>query len=177
MSAKAYTRIGKFSISDVLDHVPPFTAKLIGSVVKEYLGKLVNMESHRYYCFLHSGIACVSCGLKASFFGLETHKKQKTENFHFNLYGINEAGEEILFTKDHIIAKKNGGKNHPVNYQTMCEECNRNKGHSRHVRLEKLPNSIKIWIDGELDSEVPDNKIDIEVLKNILNSLGHWVHT
>ncbi len=48
--------------------------------------------------------------------------------WHFNLYGINENNEEILFTKDHIIPKSKGGGEHIDNFQTMCCKCNSKKG-------------------------------------------------
>ena len=45
------------------------------------------------------------------------------------MYGV-KNGEEVLFTKDHIIPKSKGGKNHISNYQTMCEPCNSEKGNN-----------------------------------------------
>ena len=45
-----------------------------------------------------------------------------------NLYAINEKGEEVLMTKDHIEPKSLGGKNSLNNYQTMCTICNCEKG-------------------------------------------------
>jgi len=84
------------------------------------------MASDRYKTFLTSGTKCVNCGLEAKYFAKERDWKQL--QYHFNLYGINENGEEIMLTKDHIIPKSKGGRNELVNYQTMCSMCNENKG-------------------------------------------------
>jgi len=45
-----------------------------------------------------------------------------------NLYAINAAGEEVLMTKDHILPRVLGGKDHIDNYQPMCQVCNSEKG-------------------------------------------------
>ena len=37
-------------------------------------------------------------------------------------------GQEVLFTKDHIVPKSKGGGNQMHNYQTMCTTCNIEKG-------------------------------------------------
>jgi rubredoxin len=92
------------------------------------------MTSQRYAVFQKS-TTCPVCGLSAQYFAIERNYKldEKTdgtyeENYHLNLYGINDDDEEILFTKDHIIAKANGGKNKLDNYVTMCTVCNWEKG-------------------------------------------------
>ena len=60
------------------------------------------------------------CGLEAKFFRHENNNVNNPNVWHFNLYGVNNLGEEVMFTKDHIIPKSKGGKNHVSNYQTMC---------------------------------------------------------
>ena len=98
--------------------------------VKTYAGKPVYMDSLRYHTFLNSGVICVGCGLKATFFGLETTQDnlEASDHFHFNLYGIDKDEDEVLFTKDHIFPKSRGGSNHISNLQTMCAVCNTKKG-------------------------------------------------
>ena len=96
-----------------------------------FLDKAIKMWSPRYKVF-HNSQTCSKCGLIGTFFAIErTHNPTSPPNprFHLNLYGINKNGQEILFTKDHIIAKANGGKNFLSNYQTMCAPCNFEKGH------------------------------------------------
>jgi thiamine kinase-like enzyme len=129
MPYKEYIRLGVFTIDEVLNNVGPFN--------REYLGKKIKMGSHRYELFKTKGVVCVECGLKGEFFALEKQKQPNLINgkelpdndkYHFNLYGYNENGEEVMLTKDHIIPKSKGGKNNLENYQTMCSVCNWNKG-------------------------------------------------
>lgn len=87
----------------------------------------VNMRSQRYQVFFKHGIDCVCCGLKGKYFWLEQNKYQQGMTYHFNLYGIDDDGNEVQLTKDHIIPKSKGGKNYVDNYQTMCDRCNMNK--------------------------------------------------
>jgi len=92
----------------------------------EIEGVQVKITSQRYSVFKKSQTCCV-CGLKASFLTVEQNHVG-VENYHINMYGVNEDGEEILFTKDHILPKSKGGKNKLDNYQTMCVKCNGEKG-------------------------------------------------
>ena len=52
----------------------------------------------------------------------------------FGLYARKD-GELILMTKDHIVPKSHGGTNASNNLQTMCEECNNNKGNKIDLGL------------------------------------------
>ena len=94
----------------------------------------IKANSQRYQVFATKGCICCKCGLKASYFALEKHKEQ--DRYHLNLYGINEQGKEVLFTKDHIIAKSKGGRNVLDNYQTMCIICNEIKGNDANTIIE-----------------------------------------
>jgi len=133
-----YIRIGTFSINEVLDFVPdPIVIKKgnqkgkerVPKTVKEYLGNLVSLASHRYQTFKKSGVSCVECGLEGKFFALERHANEVKENYkwHFNLYGYNENGDEVMLTKDHVKPKSKGGENNIDNYQTLCYNCNTKK--------------------------------------------------
>lgn len=85
----------------------------------------VKMNSLRLNTFIVSGCECVKCKLKASYFALErTGKPSGDKPYHLNLWGINENGEEILFTHDHILARCLGGEDQLHNTQTMCTICN-----------------------------------------------------
>lgn len=88
-------------------------------------GLWVNGGSHRYKTFKNKGIVCVCCGRIGEYFTLD--KFLEDSPYHFNLYGTNKDGEELLFTKDHILPKSKGGKDVLENYQTMCTECNLKK--------------------------------------------------
>jgi hypothetical protein len=87
----------------------------------------VKITSQRYAVFKKS-IVCSCCGLEGKFFAIEKNYKDPYPNYHLNLYGYDEKGKEVLITKDHIIPKSKGGKNHLSNYQTMCINCNVKKG-------------------------------------------------
>lgn len=88
-------------------------------------GHNVKLTSSRLRLFALKGTTCVACGVVGSFFVKE--RCRDTENYHLNLYAI-KNGMEILMTKDHILPKSLGGKNHIDNYQTMCTHCNNQKG-------------------------------------------------
>lgn len=115
-----------YSINEIL----PTFAVTTKRKVKKPIGNFnVKANSERLVLFSkqlneHNKIFCVSCNLEATHFKLET--SIKNESPHFNLYSSNN----ILFTKDHIIAKSKGGLNTIDNYQVMCETCNRIKGNS-----------------------------------------------
>ena len=89
-------------------------------------GNLLRMNSQRYKNFKQNGTVCTKCGLIGQYFYMERCPHDK--NYHFNLYGINAEGKEIMLTKDHIIPKSKGGMNVLNNYQCLCEHCNSNKG-------------------------------------------------
>jgi len=114
-----------YSVDQVLSEVKSYDAKE-GKRFVEFDGDMMKMESQRYRLFKRDGTICVTCKLEGTFFRKERHEHDK--QFHFNLYGINENNEEILFTKDHIIPKSKGGKNILSNYQVMCYTCNHIKG-------------------------------------------------
>lgn len=90
-----------------------------------FLGESVKIAGLRLETFKRNGITCTRCNLKANFFAVERSFRDTT--YHLNLYG-KKNGEDVLFTKDHIVAKVNGGKNKLSNTQTMCCTCNVEKG-------------------------------------------------
>lgn len=110
----------------------------------EYDGHLVKTWSQRYEVFRYN-TKCVVCGLQAAYYRLE--KPVGAKHYHFNLYGIKD-GEEVLFTKDHILPRAKGGTNTIDNYQTMCYHCNQEKAD----KLEKetgiyYTNEEKVLVD------------------------------
>lgn len=92
----------------------------------ELCGVSVKRHSQRYSLF-RKNISCVNCGITGKFFAIEKSDR-KAQHYHLNLYAINEAGEEVLMTKDHVIPESKGGKSNMGNYQTMCTICNAEKG-------------------------------------------------
>lgn len=79
--------------------------------------------------FYEKGITCIKdgCTLKGSFFALE---KWRMGDIHFDLFAIDDYGEEVLMTVDHIHPKSKGGIDHNSNYQTMCKVCNEIKSNA-----------------------------------------------
>lgn len=127
-------RVGTIDLSilpELVSGSEPFTntkGKTHLRKVKKYMlinGFNVKLSSDRYVVFKNS-LSCVNCGIIGSYFAVE--KNNDDFNYHLNLYAINENGEEVLMTKDHINPKSNGGKNRIGNYQTMCYKCNYEKG-------------------------------------------------
>ena len=140
----------KYSIDDTFAIIAPHLDpdEQYDGVTKriDFYGDKIKPNSHRYQTFYYKGCTCVSCGLKASYF--EKNKRSNDRNYHLNLYGVDENGNEVLFTKDHILPKSKGGENHITNYQPMCEICNKKKLSKMsvkdkiHTTLSK-PKSIK----------------------------------
>lgn len=123
-----YKRIGQYTLAEVLPFVE--LSNRNDKVKRDYDGHMVKMGSQRYQLFATKGVTCVECGIEGIYFGLERidNKNQNMEriSYHFNLYGLRN-GKEVLITKDHIVPKSKGGKNHLINYQVMCFDCNLEK--------------------------------------------------
>ena len=118
--------ICKLNCETVFEHVKPVQGKVKPKMrIARYN---VNTHSDRLLCFKRN-TKCVSCGVEGTIFHLECHETgSNTRQPHLNLYGIDDNGNEVLMTKDHIMPKSKGGKNHLSNYQTMCSRCNQKKG-------------------------------------------------
>jgi hypothetical protein len=103
--------------------------------------KRVDMDGHdmkvyslRYENFMANGTKCCVCGIEGTKFYKERNftvgGKPTADNgeYHFNLYAIDAEGDEVLMTKDHIVAKALGGADNVSNMQPMCTVCNNSKG-------------------------------------------------
>ncbi len=92
----------------------------------------IKKDSLRYKTFFRdeNSLSCVACGITGNIFGVTKmiDRQTKKTTYHFNLYYKNDNGVLTLMTKDHIIPKSKGGKNHISNLQTMCVKCNFEKG-------------------------------------------------
>ena len=124
-----YIRVKTLLPNDVL----PFVTR--EKIVHNFDGYNIKMDSARYQVFSRS-LTCSCCGLVGTHFGIERFEKldpmqkgkPESDLYHLNLYGVNELGEEVMLTKDHIKAKSKGGPNYQSNFQTMCIICNKEKG-------------------------------------------------
>jgi len=88
-------------------------------------GLTFRRRSGRLVLFKAKGTTCVTCGIEGNVFIMETHSADITP--HLNLYALNDKGDRVLMTKDHIIPKSKGGPNTLANYNTMCMPCNSKK--------------------------------------------------
>lgn len=133
-TSRNYIRIAMFlNVQELLDKIT--------SCKEEFYtlpnGYKVRTQSLRYHTFVHN-LDCVECGLKGCFLALEKslyddggnegHKEGR--GYHLNLYALNELGQEVLMTKDHIQPKSKGGADSLENLQTMCVKCNERKGNA-----------------------------------------------
>lgn len=114
----------KYHPDEVLPHFEGTSSK----VRVNFDGHPIKMASHRYWTFLRKGLKCVTCGIEGQYFRKERHRVTEEGKYHFNLYAVDSEGDEVLITKDHVIPKSKGGRNHISNYQTMCIVCNMEKG-------------------------------------------------
>lgn len=121
-----YERIGTLSIDEVFFHIQSSLEekRTIRVNIQNYF---VKINSLRLLTFFHTGVNCPCCDNTASFFAVERMSGSQ-DHYHLNLYGLNEKGEEILFTHDHIVARSLGGKDNLTNTETMCGPCNWKKG-------------------------------------------------
>lgn len=110
------------TVKDVLFEEDKRNAKV------ELDGDIIKGNSQRYQTFFTKGIKCACCGIEGKYFAKE--KVSRDVSYHLNLYAIDENGKEVLMTKDHILPKSKGGKDHISNYQPMCVRCNKAKGNN-----------------------------------------------
>lgn len=89
-------------------------------------GIKVKSTSKRLRCIVRS-CQCVECGLVANIVRYERGAGTQ-ENPHFNFYNIDENGDVIMLTRDHVIPRSWGGADTLDNSVTMCGVCNFTKG-------------------------------------------------
>lgn len=106
-------------LSKVTEDTPKFTSAWFD-------GAEVNIGMLNIRLYAAKGCDCIHCKLPGSFFRVERMGKGNSifNEWHLNLYGVNEYGTEILMTKDHIHARSKGGGDEIKNLQPMCEICN-----------------------------------------------------
>lgn len=85
--------------------------------------EVVKLQSKRLRCFATKGVVCNWCLLKGERFFLEKHLVGDLK-YHLSLYGLNKNGDEVLMTRDHIVALADGGSDTLENSQPMCAPCN-----------------------------------------------------
>ena len=107
-------------------------------------GHDVYTHSLRYMTFYQKGCTCVVCGKQGTHFTLDKSCGEDNDRYHFNL----RADDGTLMTRDHILPKSKGGRDHISNMQTMCTVCNRAKGNTYDGEVpEKVRNIVAVNID------------------------------
>lgn len=141
-----YERLKKINIDKVLYEMQKAKDNKIGKKRVMLENIPLKLLSLRLQTFLEDGIKCYNCNLEASFFAVErdliSAQKDPENKYHLNLWGINEEGEEVLFTHDHVLARALGGKNDRTNTKTMCTKCNFEKSLKEQEILKEQRNLI-----------------------------------
>lgn len=109
-------RLRQFTIEEVLSHIgKPWKLRIKGRNihVRGMCGERMRLLGRTQEC------AC--CGVKGDHFWLE-HSGCFTP--HFNLYALNQHGQPVLMTLDHIIPRSKGGRTTAENIQLLCTRCN-----------------------------------------------------
>lgn len=160
-----YERKGLYRLEDVFAHINEDP-----SVYVLFDSDPIRMSSERYALF-NQNVVCVRCGVSGLYFAKEraiyvdrnTGRFWPTSHhFHFNLYGRNRHGHEVMLTKDHILPRAHGGKDELANYQSLCSPCNSRK-------RDRLP--------GETDKQYAERRAmtkRIERERNALHTRGIW---
>ena len=145
--ATNYVRLKECDLNETLKAIkeyndnPPINKEKNKSKRVEFSGQQVKLSSLRLLTFVVHGTECVDCGVKAAFFAMERHAID--ENYHLNLWAIRENGQQVLMTHDHILARSLGGADSITNTQTMCMDCNFEKGKIEH-KLKELRKVKKV---------------------------------
>lgn len=122
----------------------------------------VRPVSLRYMLFYQKGTTCVCCGKTGTHFKL--CGDPDTNRRHFNLF----ADDGSLLTKDHIIPKSKGGRDHVDNMQTMCAACNHQKG-NYHDTI-KVDYIVATRVDSDKAVSFRDiNKAAFHMVQNYLH--------
>lgn len=129
-----------------LDYIiPEIMAQWDDSKAKmEFGGYPFNIHSLRLKTFCRAAYAdalhCSKCKMPASYFAVESFRHGNQKSYHVNLYGRDAAGEDVLFTHDHTLARSLGGADDLSNTTVMCFPCNNKKGQkeAREVNIKRF---------------------------------------
>jgi hypothetical protein len=128
----------------------------------------VNLRIFRNACY-----TCTICGLKASFFAIEDAAVPRPEVIEakktFRLYGI-KNGKAVLFNKDHIIPRKEGGVGKSANLVCSCMSCNTAKADSTSSDMQRFIEQKKIELRTLRATQEPKETEELERLVELFSS-------
>jgi len=139
--------IAMYPAEDILSSVGEKTEMEIKVDGKVYLVKLGSLRLRTF----KENDTCVCCGRVGTVMGLDLPIGSPRP--HFNLYHKDKKGKRTLMTKDHIIPKSRGGKNHISNMQTMCCDCNLKKAdktpeeYAEYFKKRKMLNNTIVYVE------------------------------
>lgn len=153
----------KYTIDEVLSAVE----ELYDKKWSRLINLNVYINTNAFALWKKHGVCCCieSCSKKGLFFASERTPGSGSmyNEWHLNLYGIDDDGDEVLMTQDHVLAKGNGGADTVDNLQPMCYPHNQKKGDKDMATFITNINAINNTIK---------NKLLLSSLKTILTEAG-----
>lgn len=101
----------------------------------------VHVTSLRLRTFYADGAKCYICAKEATHFSADLFSNRPSNQrqiAHMNMWGVDEDGEELLFTHDHVLARSLGGGDHLGNTKTCCTKCNNQKSFGENKLLAEM---------------------------------------
>lgn len=131
VAVQSQTRLARYE----LDEIIPLIGTVNGKHPFRVEDRLVPVRlGGRRMALLKRCQKCACCGLTGTHFWLETNGHFSP---HFNLYGLDPHGREVMLTCDHILPRAKGGTLNGNNVQLLCLPCNREKKDDM-ITLEEL---------------------------------------
>jgi hypothetical protein len=134
------------TINLIADEDTPHDIRIAGTTYQ------VNIGASRLRMFKQSGFTCACCGIRATEATLDLDAQNTAQSgsnkYHVNFYARsgdpkNDREHLVLFTKDHVIPRSNGGADDNSNAQTLCFNCNCLKDNTQldleHMRKALFP--------------------------------------
>lgn len=128
-------------------------------------GYTVYTRSLRYMTFYQKGCKCCVCGKEGTHFTLDDSHGDNPMRKHFNL----RADDGTLMTRDHIVPKSRGGRDHINNMQTMCCDCNKAKGN--HMDGDENPQITILAIKSDNKDKIRGYFDESDAIFCILNDI------
>ena len=119
-------RLAVYPLEKVFDQMD-VTIPLSHTYHGDFDGDKIRLNRFHLLVFLTKGTKCVNCGIEGQFFAKECDIRRHGDVPHLSLYSVDDDGQEVLMTKDHIVPVCHGGYEGYSNMQPMCMFCNNDK--------------------------------------------------